>query len=104
MARAKPFGAPCANAEIGKYMGTASVARDILEIVERVEEHNQKSLLKVQSRLGPKSTEAQTPLLNQKEHANVGTPMLQYFSFSYGDIPGEHIRQHVPRPGEENGS
>jgi pimeloyl-ACP methyl ester carboxylesterase len=94
-ARAKAFGSLCANAEIGKYIGTASVVRDVLEIVDRVEEHYQTSRLKMESRLGPASTEAQSRLLNM-EHPDVGTPMLQYLGFSYGTFLGNTFASMFP--------
>jgi alpha/beta hydrolase fold len=94
-AKAKALGTMCATAEIGKYMGTASVVRDVLEIVDRIEEHYQKSRLEMESRLDPTSTEAQSQLLNM-EHANVGVPMLQYLGFSYGTFLGNTFASMFP--------
>ena len=94
-ARAKALGIMCANAKVGKYVGTASVARDILEIVERIEESHQKGLLRMKADAESMSTEAQSPLLNG-ERIDAGPPMLQYFGFSYGTFLGNTFASMFP--------
>ena len=94
-ARAKAFGELCANADIGDYMGSASVARDILEIVERIHEHHYKTLLAAKTELASNNVPAQSPLLG-KELDDMGTPMLQYLGFSYGTFLGNTFASMFP--------
>ncbi|ERF75396.1 hypothetical protein EPUS_00189 [Endocarpon pusillum Z07020] len=94
-ARAKAFGKMCADAEIGDYMGSASVARDILEIVERIHEHHHKTISAAETGLASESVPAQSPLVG-KERDDIGTPMLQYLGFSYGTFLGNTFASMFP--------
>lgn len=94
-ARAKAYGTLCANAEIGKNMGSASVARDMLEMVDRIEEYHQKILFESGITSRSTSAEAQAPLWN-KEHADKSPPMLQYLGFSYGTFLGNTFASMFP--------
>lgn len=99
IARAKTIGAICANREqnaavsgdkIRAYMSTASVARDMLAIVEQEEKIYRKYYQS--SAIG---TSAQRPLTDEKP-ATTALPMLQYWGFSYGTYLGATFASMYP--------
>lgn len=94
-ARAKALGSLCASKETGKYMSTASVARDMLEIIERIEEHHHKALLAFPRQDQQNTIQAQSPLSGQNQGNNSGA-MLQYLGFSYGTFLGATFASMYP--------
>jgi pimeloyl-ACP methyl ester carboxylesterase len=89
-ARAKAFGSMCANATSGgpgirAFMSTASVARDMVEIVDRVDELRRKGL-------GNLQLTSQKPLRLAKDEI----PRIQYLGFSYGTFLGNTFASMFP--------
>jgi hypothetical protein len=96
MARAKVLGAICASRKgrmyfepekIGAYMGTASTARDVLEIVERLEDHRRNLNVK------PSTTNKFQASLSDQTHGEASK--LQYWALTW-QLLRQHLRQYVP--------
>ena len=88
---------------IGEYMSTASVARDIIEIVERHGEWREaeaRRLLLQSSPLlrgtqKPLTTEADVEILERVRH-KLGKEMVHYWGFSYGTVLGATLAAMYP--------
>ena len=94
----KARGELCAKTDIGKYpngdnlrqhISTASVARDVLEIVRKIESQK----LSVHNRAATRGDDYQQ-LMNSK--VAVSTPKLQYFGTSYGTFIGQVFAAQYP--------
>ncbi|KAI2470107.1 TAP-like protein-domain-containing protein [Annulohypoxylon bovei var. microspora] len=85
------YGQLCASAsEINAYMSTASVARDMVEIVDKIDELRNKNgtaNTKLRSRGGPRR-------LSQREEKDVAR--IQYWGLSYGTILGNSFASMFP--------
>ncbi|KAI1098624.1 alpha/beta-hydrolase [Jackrogersella minutella] len=83
------FGRLCEDgAEIHAYMSTASVARDMVEIVDKLDEaRGRNGTAKVSSRGGAR-------LLGQRQGADV--PRIQYWGLSYGTVIGNYFASMFP--------
>ncbi|KAI1211842.1 TAP-like protein-domain-containing protein [Annulohypoxylon truncatum] len=85
------FGELCKDgSEIHAYMSTASVARDMVEIVDKVEElrnRNGTVSTKLRARGGPRR-------VHQREEKDV--PRIQYWGISYGTLLGNSFASMFP--------
>ncbi len=93
LAAARGFGAVCAESDrdegILEHVSTAAVARDMVAIVDRVEELRVKT--KKARRLDSGGDLSQRPLLAEVEEEHMkkkDVARIQYFGFSYGTILG----------------
>lgn len=81
----------CANGpDIFKYISTASVARDMVEIVDKIDElrnSNGTAGTALRTRGGPRGLHAR----QQKD-----VPRLQYWGFSYGTVLGNYFASMFP--------
>ncbi|KAJ4147401.1 hypothetical protein LMH87_001922 [Akanthomyces muscarius] len=85
-----------ANGELLKYVGTTSVARDMLAVVEKIDEYNKKQKKKT-AKKEAKAVEGDAQL----ELRSVGSdkddlPRLQYLGFSYGTVLGNYFASMFP--------
>ncbi|KAM3551170.1 hypothetical protein MY1884_007850 [Beauveria asiatica] len=82
------------NGDLLRHVGTTSVARDMLAVVEKIDEYNAKH-----SKRGKKPEGAsQMPLHSSSgaEKAKTGPARLQYLGFSYGTILGNYFASMFP--------
>ncbi|KAK8141954.1 hypothetical protein G3M48_009577 [Beauveria asiatica] len=82
------------NGDLLRYVGTTSVARDMLAVVEKIDEYNAKH-----SKRGKKPERgSQMPLHSSSgaEKAKTGPPRLQYLGFSYGTVLGNYFASMFP--------
>lgn len=93
------FGSSCRTAmdgangpDIKRYMTTAFVARDMLEIVERHAEYNAHQSAKVGHNDGRRLANRNTSLLKYTP----GAAKLQYWGFSYGTLLGSTFASMFP--------
>ena len=93
-ARAKALGWTCNNAGVGDHISTTSVARDMLEIIDRIEEHHQLQLSE-RTHESEDNGDAQSPLSNAR-NGETSTAMLQYLGFSYGTYLGVMFASMFP--------
>jgi pimeloyl-ACP methyl ester carboxylesterase len=91
------FGAYCKQAsdtqdgpDIKKYMTTAFVARDMLEIIEKHAAYNSKKVARISKANGRKSTPSAVTTYER------GTAKLQYWGFSYGTQLGSTFASMFP--------
>ena len=86
-----------ANGELLKYVGTTSVARDMLAVVEKIDEYNKKQKKKKTAKKETNAVEGDAQL----ELRSVGSdkddlPRLQYLGFSYGTVLGNYFASMFP--------
>lgn len=91
------FGARCQHAEdeglnggqIMAYMGTPSVARDMVEMVDKVDELHKREVEQ-------RATSDEHRLELKKRHGADDVPRLQYIGFSYGTLLGNYFASLYP--------
>jgi pimeloyl-ACP methyl ester carboxylesterase len=95
------YGSSCKQAtddeegpDIKQYMSTASVARDMLEIVKRHAEYVAKKIAKIKAEKS--QTLARCPRGGPQDHNTPGLPKLQYYGFSYGTYLGATFASMFP--------
>lgn len=96
-ARSQSLGQLCAHHEDGddefdirRFTSTASTARDMLALVEKLDEYNKKEL--ASARPGGQSQE----VLAEVGSANSALPQLQYYGVSYGTALGNTFASMFP--------
>lgn len=92
----KGFAAHCTNYENKHgpalaYVGTASVARDMVEIVDRIDEHRNS-----RRNNGTSSALGSDYELDKRYLANTTVPRIQYIGFSYGTVIGNYFASMFP--------
>lgn len=86
-----------ANGDLLRYVGTTSVARDMLALVEKIDKYNKKHSKK--SHATKKETEVEDDArveLRSIEGSKDEPPRLQYLGFSYGTVLGNYFASMFP--------
>ncbi|KAM3446209.1 hypothetical protein MY3296_009886 [Beauveria thailandica] len=83
-------GAP--GAEIMGFMSTPSVARDMVQIVDKIDEHLKEERVEVDEDVD----EDDRVELRKRGHRNKDVPRLQYVGYSYGTILGNYFASLFP--------
>ncbi|KAI1806954.1 TAP-like protein-domain-containing protein [Daldinia bambusicola] len=84
------YGQLCENGKIHGFMSTASVARDMVQIVDKIDElrsSNRTSSAKLRARGGPRRTES---------YQEKDLPRILYWGFSYGTVLGNYFASMFP--------
>ncbi|KAI8961809.1 TAP-like protein-domain-containing protein [Daldinia sp. FL1419] len=84
------YGTLCKDEKIHGFMSTASVARDMVQIVDKLDElrrGNETSTAKLRTRGGPRRIQ------NRQEK---DLPRIQYWGFSYGTVLGNYFASMFP--------
>ncbi|KAG4217949.1 hypothetical protein PC116_g33571, partial [Phytophthora cactorum] len=85
------YGKLCENGKIHGYMSTASVARDMVQIVDKLDElrssNGTSTSAKLRKRGGPRRTESR----QEKD-----LPRILYWGFSYGTVLGNYFASMFP--------
>ncbi|TQW01113.1 proteinase [Cordyceps javanica] len=84
------------NGELLRYVGTTSVARDMLALVEKIAEYNKKHFKKNQTEEeSVVKGDAQLELRSDRNNEE-NLPRLQYLGFSYGTVLGNYFASMFP--------
>lgn len=81
------------NGDLLQYVGTTSVARDMLAIIDKIDEYNKKNFNLVKE-TPVEEDNAQLELRNAKAEKNL--PRLNYIGFSYGTVLGSYFAAMFP--------
>ncbi|KAI1651056.1 TAP-like protein-domain-containing protein [Daldinia loculata] len=84
------YGSLCEGEKIHKFMSTASVARDMVQIVDKIDElrsSNGTSSAKLRMRGGPRR-------MHSRQEKDL--PRIQYWGFSYGTVLGNYFASMFP--------
>lgn len=79
--------------QIAEYVGTASVARDMIEMLDRIEELRQRQTITTPGH--PDSSEDRIELRKRAENTE-DINRLQYIGFSYGTVLGNYFASLFP--------
>ncbi|OAA38689.1 Peptidase S33 tripeptidyl aminopeptidase-lik [Beauveria brongniartii RCEF 3172] len=82
------------NGDLLRYVGTTSVARDMLAVVEKIDEYNTKHSKR--DKKPEKGDQMQLRSSSGTEKAKTGLPRLQYLGFSYGTVLGNYFASMFP--------
>lgn len=87
-----------ANGELLKYVGTTSVARDMLAVVEKIDKYNKKQKNKTAAKKTMENEEGDARLELRSAGGNKKDvlPRLQYLGFSYGTVLGNYFASMFP--------
>ncbi|KGQ12579.1 Putative hydrolase [Beauveria bassiana D1-5] len=80
------------GAEIMGFMSTPSVARDMVQIVDKIDEHLKEERVELDEGVG----ENDRVELRKRGHHNEDVPRLQYVGYSYGTILGNYFASLFP--------
>ncbi|KAM3505677.1 hypothetical protein MY11210_007867 [Beauveria gryllotalpidicola] len=82
------------NGDLLRYVGTTSVARDMLAVVEKIDEYNEKHLKK--GKTPEKGSLMELRSDSDTKKAKKDLPRLQYLGFSYGTVLGNYFASMFP--------